>query len=83
MGEWNRGTGLARVLKACGDTGHGAEDEEREAFALVGDDCSNGIGTCRRTGVYECNAAGDGVDATSIAYPDYTLMNILEITPVA
>ena len=29
------------------------------------------------------NAAGDGVDATSIAYPDYTLMNILEITPVA
>ena len=29
------------------------------------------------------NAAGDGVDATSIAYPDNTLMNILEITPVA
>ena len=29
------------------------------------------------------NAAGDGVDATSIAYPDYTLMNILTITPVA
>jgi len=28
------------------------------------------------------NAAGDGVDATSIAYPSYTLQNILSITPV-
>ena len=27
------------------------------------------------------NAAGDGVDATSIAYPDYTLQDILTITP--
>ena len=27
------------------------------------------------------NAAGDGVDATSIAYPDYTLQEILTITP--
>lgn len=29
------------------------------------------------------NADGDGVDATSIAYPSATLMNILTITPVA
>jgi hypothetical protein len=29
------------------------------------------------------NAAGDGVDATSIAYPDQSLMNILTIEPAA
>ena len=28
------------------------------------------------------NEAGDSVDATSIAYPGYTLMNIITITPV-
>jgi hypothetical protein len=32
-----------------------------EPFPLVGTACGNGAGACRRTGTYECNAAGDGV----------------------
>jgi hypothetical protein len=38
-----------------------------EAFALRGASCSNGVGACRRTGVYVCNATEDGVTCNASA----------------
>ncbi len=38
-----------------------------EGFPLVGTSCSNGQGTCRRTGSYVCNATRDGVQCNAAA----------------
>ncbi|WP_053237459.1 MopE-related protein [Sandaracinus amylolyticus] len=38
-----------------------------EAFPLVGDQCSNGSGTCRRVGTYVCAASGTAVQCNAAA----------------
>ncbi|MEC7520728.1 MAG: MopE-related protein [Myxococcota bacterium] len=36
-----------------------------EAFPLVGTSCGDGLGACRTTGSYRCNASGDAVECSA------------------
>ena len=52
---------LPRAVCDC----DGSCDDEATAFPDKGLPCSVGVGRCKRTGVFSCNAAGDGTACSS------------------